>query len=75
MGDGFVRPVRKDQHKEKRMSKKEINESLVTLENIEITELDDASLDDAVGGAVDINVPCNTTNSSQCACPPKVEVQ
>ena len=38
--------------------------------SLEVVELDDAALDEAAGGLLpSINVPCNTTNSSMCACP------
>ena len=55
------------------MNKNE-SKDMVKIENatrFEIVELDDMDLDAAAGGLKEggINVPCNTTNSSQCACP------
>lgn len=47
------------------MSQKELTK--LNQEKFEITELDDAALDDVAGGA-DVN---QCTNGSQCQCPPK----
>jgi hypothetical protein len=59
------------------MGKKEIKEAVMSKvdealskNKIDIEELDDLDLAEVTGGKADINVPCNTTNQSMCACPP-----